>query len=50
MDREWNLYDTLLECIGGDELSLAICKALSCDEMNDVLEYIANCYDIENEE
>ena len=50
MDRKWDLFDELLDCIGGDELSLAICKALSSDDMNDCLEYIANCYDIECED
>lgn len=46
MERNWRLFDLLLERIGGDELSLAICKALTMDEMNDILEYIANCEDI----
>ena len=46
MDRKWDLYDELLNTLGGDELSLAICKALSSDDMNDVLEYIAICYDV----
>jgi hypothetical protein len=47
MDRKWDLYDELLEVLGGDELSLSICKALSSDDMNDVLEFIANCFDIQ---
>lgn len=47
MDRNWTLYDTLLEALGGKELSLAICKALSADDMNGTLEYIAQCWEIE---
>ena len=47
MDRKWDLYDKLLSALGGDELSLSICKALSSDDMNDILKYISNCYDIE---
>lgn len=50
MERNWNLYDELLEAIGGDELSLSLCKAMSCDDMNEYLEYIANCFDIGGEE
>lgn len=50
MKRKWNLYDKLLECIGGEELALSLCKALSSDEMNECLEYIANCFDIETED
>lgn len=50
MERNWELFDKLLESIGGDELALSLCKALSCDDMNDRLEYIANCFDIESEE
>lgn len=47
MDRNWTLYNTLLEALGGEELSLSICKALSMDEMNNTLEYIAQAWDIE---
>lgn len=47
MERKWDLYDKLLECIGGEELSLSLCKALSSDDMNETLEYIARCFDIE---
>lgn len=50
MDRKWDLYDKLLECLGGDELSLSICKALSSDDMNEVLYYIASCWDIATDE
>ena len=46
MERKWELYDKLLESIGGEELALSLCKALSCDDMNDCLEYIARCFDI----
>ena len=49
MDRKWILYDKLLEELGGDELSLSICKALSSDIMNDVLTYIATAWDITDE-
>ena len=47
MNRNWTLYDTLLEALGGEELSLSICKALSSDEMNSTLEYIAQVWEIE---
>lgn len=50
MERNWELFDLLLERIGGDELSLAICKALTMDDMNEILDYIANCMDIETGE
>ena len=49
MERNWNLFDLLLERVGGDDLSLAICKALSSDDMNDTLEYIARCYDLQED-
>lgn len=47
MERNWELYDTLLNALGGEELSLSICKALSMDEMNGTLEYIAQVWEIE---
>lgn len=50
MDRKWTLYDTLLEALGGEEFSLSLCKALSSDEMNSALEYIAQCWGIEGGE
>lgn len=50
MERNWSLYDLLLDCLGGEDLSLAICKALSSDDMNSTLEYIARCYDIQGGE
>lgn len=50
MDRKWKLFDTLMEAIGADELALSLCKAMSCDDMNDILEYIANCFEIEGDE
>ena len=46
MERNWKLYDWLLDTIGGDELSLSICKALSMDDMNEILDYIATCNDL----
>lgn len=50
MDRNWELYDKLIEEIGGEELALSLCKALTSDDMNDYLKYIANCFDVEYEE
>ena len=50
MERNWELFDNLLEAIGSDELSLSLCKALSSDDMNECLEYIANCFEIGGEE
>ena len=50
MERNWELYDTLIDVIGGEELALNLCKALSMDDMNDCLEYIANAYDIKGGE
>ena len=50
MNKNWILYDTLLEALGGEELSLSLCKALGMDEMNGALEYIAQCWEIEGGE
>lgn len=50
MERNWELFDTLTEAIGSNELALSLCKAMSSDEMNDILEYIANCFEIEGGE
>ena len=50
MERKWTLYDKLLDALGGEELALSLCKALSSDDMNDCLEYIANCFDVETED
>ena len=47
MKRKWALYDNLLEYLGGEELSLSLCKAMSSDDMNETLDYIARCFDIE---
>lgn len=46
----FHVYDRILEAIGGDELSLSICEALSMDDMNETLDYIANCFEIESED
>ena len=50
MDRNWELYDLLLETIGADELCLSLCKALSSDDMNSCLLYIADCFEIKEYE
>lgn len=50
MERNWNLFDLLKETIGADELCLSICKALSMDDMNEILYFIANCFEIEEYE
>ncbi len=50
MERNWELFDTLMEAFGADELALSLCKAMSSDDMNDILGYIANCFDIEGGE
>lgn len=50
MDKKWKLFDRLNEELGGDELSLSICKALSSDIMNEALYYIARCWDITTDE
>jgi hypothetical protein len=49
MDKNWDLFDKLNDELGGDELALSICKALTSDNMNDVLYYIARCWDIKTE-
>lgn len=49
MERKWTLFDVLLSELGGDELALSLCKALSVDDMNDCLEYIAQAWDVETE-
>ena len=46
MERKWKLFDTLIESLGGEELALCLCKAMSSDDMNDALEFIARCYDV----
>ena len=49
MERKWKLFDTLIESLGGEEVALCLCKALSTDNMNDMLEYIAAAWDIIDE-
>lgn len=49
MERNWTLFDVLLSELGGDELALSLCKALSTDDMNDCLEYIAQAWGVETE-
>ena len=46
MERNWKLYDALIDAIGGEELALCLCKAMPCDDMNELLDYIALCFDI----
>ena len=50
MERNWELFDRLNEYLGADELACSICKALSSDEMNACLEYIAQVWDIKESE
>lgn len=50
MDKNWKLFDKLNEELGGEELALSICKALSSDDMNTAFEYIARFWDIETED
>lgn len=49
MERNWVLFDVLMSELGGDELALSLCKALSSDDMNDCLEYIAQAWGVETE-
>lgn len=50
MEKNWELYDLLLEELGAETLLENICKGASSDEMNESLEYIARCFDIEYKE
>ena len=50
MERNWELFDRLNDYLGGEELALSICKALSMDDMNSCLEYIVQAWDIAESE
>ena len=49
MERNWVLFDVLMSELGSEELALSLCKALSMDEMNECLEYIAQAWGVESE-
>ena len=48
LDRSTNFefMDRCVEYLGEATVLEALIKALSADEVNDVFEYICNCYDI----
>ena len=48
--RNWDLFDNLLETLGGEELSEVLIKYLDSDTANRYLESIAREYEIEYEE
>lgn len=45
--RNYDLFDKLRETLGDEELLNNLMKAMSQDEMNDNLEYIAKMWDVE---
>lgn len=40
--------DIIAEYLGYEELCNALCKAMSIDDLEDILAYICRCYDIDN--
>lgn len=50
MERNWNLFDKLVNYLGEDTVLLNVCKDISTDDMNTTLEYIATCFDVPMDE
>ena len=48
--RNWELFDMLLETLGGEKVAEEIIHCLDSDRANRCLESIARDYDIEYEE
>ena len=48
--RNWDLFSTLLETLGGEELAEVLIKYLDSDKANRYLESIAREYEVEYEE
>ncbi|NLC04247.1 MAG: hypothetical protein GX787_08230 [Tissierellia bacterium] len=48
--KNWSLFDEVVEILGEEEVLLALAKALSSDELNENLAYIARVYDIREDE
>ena len=47
--KNYDLFDKVRFCLGDEILLDNILKAIKCDELNDIIEYIARCYDIPRE-
>ena len=48
--RNWDLFDTLLETLGGEKLAEEFIRYMNSDTANRYLESIAREYEIEYEE
>ena len=48
--RNWNLFNKLVETLGGEELAEEIIRYMDSDTANRYLESIARDYEVENEE
>lgn len=46
-DNAWDMYDKAIEYLGAEELLLNLMKALSTDDLEDLLRYIKRVYEIE---
>lgn len=47
MERNWELFDKLVEAISAERLAEDICKYLDMDTMNKALESIATDWEVE---
>lgn len=45
-----NIVDDMQEAIGSDELLLAIVKAMTSKDLQETMEYINRCYDLDIKE
>ena len=49
-NRNWNVFDNLVETLGGEKVAEALIRYLDSDTANRYLESIAREYEIEYEE
>lgn len=45
-----NIVDDMQEAVGSDELLLAIVKAMTSKDLQETMEYINRCYDLDIKE
>jgi hypothetical protein len=50
MDRNWDLYDSIVEALGPEETLMNVYKGLSAEEMKDMIDFIYTTYEIAPEE
>ena len=48
--RNWDLFDNLVEVLGGEKVAEGLIRYLDSDRANRYLEYIVREYEIEDEE